>query len=403
MIENWRASLFQEASLWVGPGLGVVACRHLPNRKDVTSHKSFVFFFEPLKYHGKRNTLEYRIFSRTTKTKLFTLTGWFVAFHSCSLARMGLLLLALDFADLEIPLIPHGLHRPGLTEKKSSPKKKVQIDFGGPLWGFCCPGIWKKTPRLFRKVHISLVEFFRIKIRMGLAFTMTFGGFTSKKLGKFDPNLGHFIHGVFRTKNTLTRLDAFFAIFPANFCKSWLMVLFCGRFRMFQKWCVFSFFEFGDDFEKGDHIMLVPRKEVCHFFQPREKVHHTQLPNGYLVTFFPSWKWNRKMILPWEMIWHFESMDFLCLSQINHNPYDPCDWYMYLYIYHWRKVDHVMWVNIPVPWILWVIILFLFLRPTFTWPTPWKLNIASENQPSRKERIIVQPSFCRGDLFNFFF
>ena len=201
---------------------------------------------------------------------------------------------------------------------------------------------------------------------MGLAFTMTFGGFTSKKLGKFDPNLGHFIHGVFRTKNTLTRLDAFFAIFPANFCKSWLMVLFCGRFRMFQKWCVFSFFEFGDDFEKGDHIMLVPRKEVCHFFQPREKVHHTQLPNGYLVTFFPSWKWNRKMILPWEMIWHFESMDFLCLSQINHNPYDPCDWYMYLYIYHWRKVDHVMWVNIPVPWILWVIILFLFLRPTFT-------------------------------------
>ena len=99
---------------------------------------------------------------------------------------------------------------------------------------------------------------------------------------------------------------------------------FVGRFRMFQKWCVFSFFEFGDDFEKGDHIMLVPRKEVCHFFQPREKVHHTQLPNGYLVTFFPSWKWNRKMILPWEMIWHFESMDFLCLSQINHNPYDPC-------------------------------------------------------------------------------
>ena len=33
--------------------------------------------------------------------------------------------------------------------------------------------------------------------------------------------------------------------------------------------------------------------------------------------------------------------------------------------------------------------------------TPWKFNIAPENLPSQKERIVFQPSFFRGELLNF--
>ena len=33
--------------------------------------------------------------------------------------------------------------------------------------------------------------------------------------------------------------------------------------------------------------------------------------------------------------------------------------------------------------------------------TPCKFNIAPENKPSKKQRIIFQPSFFRGELLNF--
>ena len=33
--------------------------------------------------------------------------------------------------------------------------------------------------------------------------------------------------------------------------------------------------------------------------------------------------------------------------------------------------------------------------------TPWKSNIALENKPSQKERIVFQPSIFRGELLNF--
>ena len=32
---------------------------------------------------------------------------------------------------------------------------------------------------------------------------------------------------------------------------------------------------------------------------------------------------------------------------------------------------------------------------------PWKFNLAPENIPSQKERIVFHPSFFRGELLNF--
>ena len=88
---------------------------------------------------------------------------------------MGLLLLALDFADLEIPLIPHGLHRPGLyPEKKVRRKKRFKLTSGGLYEVFVGPE-FEKRHQGFSEMNFSLAEIFRIRIRRlkGLAFTMT--------------------------------------------------------------------------------------------------------------------------------------------------------------------------------------------------------------------------------------
>ena len=41
-------------------------------------------------------------------------------------------------------------------------------------------------------------------------------------------------------------------------------------------------------------------------------------------------------------------------------------------------------------------LLGMILLPSYMGITPWKFNIAPENKPSQKERIIFQPSFFRG-------